>query len=494
MADERFLMTGGGRVFLQVGGAEPNHATQYLGTSRMEGFTESLGDVTPVRIPSQSAYDQFDTVDVVRGERGLPTATLVARFGISNELMTLNCPSDFSIHFGICEDPSDFNMGWRKIIHFEKAYLTSRSSDTLTALDEADRAQILLTGEITARQLWEANLMALTETLGTEITEEAYDVTVSDYVACGDCGYESDGNQRIFILASGESVGSPSLAAEVIISEDQGATGNEYDIDTIPAGEVPSAIEVVGPNIVVTNYTGATVNYAPLSDPNTWTAPTGTLAEEPNDIFSASATQTWIVCDGGYIYFIDDPTDPIANHAVQADGTVTGEDLNTVHGLDDGRNVIAGGDNGALVVTSNAGVVWAESPTTPTADNILCVWMRTTHRWLVGDDGGSLWYTGDAGATWAELALGAASPSEVWGISFADHPDSPFGFVTARIGAQGSFIWRTLDGGESWYELPDTAGTTPANSRLNAIATGLSSSFCVAVGLDGADGICIVGA
>lgn len=495
---ERIFKTGFGRVFLQSGGAGPGHVTQYLGLARLGGYSESLGDLTPVRIPSQTAYNRFDTIDTVQGEEGLPTTSLIALMTLVNPILSQLCPFDLSVHYGSCKDPTDYNGGWDKILHFEKSQFTNRSTDDLSALDSGERAPIQLTGDVTGRKFWEVDPITLAEKAGTEVTLEVIDVQVADFIACGECGYESDGNKRIFVLARGPSAGSPNLSSELLLSTDAGQTWTQYDIDTLTAGNLPSGLEVQSPYAIVIGVTDLSMQYALLTDLDAWTANAGNFAQAPNDIWGHSVSQIWVCCEGGYIYFFDVPTESIADAEIQSDGTVTAQGLNSIHGAD-GRNVLCGGDSGALVVTNNGGATWALSPTTPTADNILTVWMRTPFSWLIGDDAGALYYTNDAGDTWTQIVFTTATPSSVFGISFADHSDSPFGYMVASL-AEGAgdkgYIFRTIDGGQSWIQMPGETGTTPDNDRLTAVSTGLSANFVVAGGLGtgAVDGIVIVGA
>lgn len=496
MASERIFSRGQSRVFLQASGAGPGHAVEYLGLARVGGFSESLGDVTPVRVPSRISYDRFDVIGETRGDAGLPTTSIVARFGLVNPIMRMTCPGHLQCHFGKCQDPQDFNGGWDKIIAFEHFYLTSRSSDDLGALDSGENETISLTGEITARQLWEVDPLTLAARAGEEALLEVVDVVVSDYISCGECGYESDGVQRIFALVKGSGSGSPGLPAELLVSEDQGATWSQYDITTLTGTEQPSALAVVGVNVVVVSNGSGSLHFAPLSDLSSWTeVTTGFVsAGKPNAIFSLSSTQTWIAADGGYIYFTTDPTQGVE---VQADGSLSAENLNAIHAVDS-RNLVAMGDNGAVLMTANGGNTWSLSDTSPTLNDITCCWMRTDYCWFAGDNAGHLWYTRNGGVSWAELRFaGVAGTGSIGDIVFADHPDCPFGFLAHNTGTSG-VIYRTLDGGQSWYALPEKAGVIPANDRIVSLSCGVgpsSPNFVVGGGLadDATSGIVIVG-
>jgi photosystem II stability/assembly factor-like uncharacterized protein len=491
---ERIFKRGQGRVFLQAAGAGPGNAVAYLGTARLGGFAESLGDITPIRSPSRQRYGEYEVVDETRGEAGLPTSSLVMRLGLVNPILTLTCPGHLQVHYGKCKDPQNFNGGWEKLLAFERFYFTNRSSDDLGALDQGDDGEIVLTGDLTARMLWQGDLITLAAKGGTEIQRIVADVHVGDYISCGECGYESNGAQRFFVLVQ-SSAGSPGLPAEVLVTEDQGATFSQYDITTLTDTDQPNRLALAGAWLVVISHDTGSLHVAALADPSTWTeVTTGFVAGgEPMGIFTLSSTQTWICGDGGTIYFTDDPAGGVT---VQADGTLSAADLAAIHGCD-AMNLIAVGAAGAVLVTANGGATWALADTSPTVDNLTCCWMRSAHCWIVGDDAGHLWYTKNGGASWAELRFASvAGTGAIGGIAFADHPDSPFGYLVHNTGAKG-FIYRTLDGGNSWYQLPDGPGATPDNDSLNAVACAMgptSANFVVAGGdLDGTNGVVIVG-
>lgn len=485
---EKIFKTGQGRVFAQWGGAAPNHAVEYMGMARMTGLSESLGDVTPVRAPSQAAYSRYEVVDYIRGEPGLPTTSMVARFGYVNRILNQVCPFDVHVHYGNCRSPNDFINGWDKALCFEGAVITTRSSDDLSPMDGAETV-ITFTGEITALKFWEYDPMTVGERAAAEVEMEIAAVVVSDYISCGDCGYESDGNKRIFAVqvASNDS---PGILNELFYSTDGGATWGEEPVDTLLVTELASDLAIVGNYIVVISGQVASLSYATIDLPGTWAeVTTGFVATKyPNAIFSLASSMTWIAGEDGYIYFTDDPVQGVE---VQADGSASAEDLHCIHGVDS-RNLIAGGENGALLVTDNGGAVWSVASSVPGAiGNITCCWMRTTHSWLIGDDNGTLWYTADGGASWTQITFPVTSPTEVTDICFADHTDSPFGFMTVKTATAG-FLMRSIDGGKTWYALPDGAGALPTNTGLNSVAAGNSASFCVAGGSKTSDGIIIV--
>jgi photosystem II stability/assembly factor-like uncharacterized protein len=478
---EKYFSTAFGRVFAQWGGAAPNHSVAYLGQSRVGALSESLGDVTPVFGPSSVRYGEKVVVGKTRGDPGLPSTSLIARFGLANKVLTQKCEFDLHVHWGQCKDPTDFEGGWDKGADYENAVFTNRGSDELTLLDQAD-APINLTGDLTADKFWEYDPMILGEEAQAQVTTNVVDVMVADYVSCGECGYESDGNKRIFVLQDSSGLASPGLLGHIIWTADGGKNWDDESIDTWSVSESPSAFALVGDKVVAVSDDVASLSYATLADMGTWyEVTTGFVAGMfPKCIFSMSATLTWIGGLDGYIYFTDDPT---AGVVVQVAGG-SGDDMNSIHGIDS-RNLLCGGEDGTLYVTTNGGRVWTLAPSVPSglgANDITVVWMRTLNCWIIGDSAGKVWYTVDGGNNWTETTIPVASPTHVTDLCFVDHPDSPFGFMTVHNASSG-FILRTINGGKSWYQLPDGPGAIPTNKEMLAVAAGLDASFVVAGGM-----------
>lgn len=497
MGNERYFQTGQGRVFLQQYGANPGNPYTYLGCARMTGFSKSYGDVTPVRCPSADAYDQFDVVDEVRGEDGLPTTSVVGRFGLSNLIMDIECPFDVQAHWGECGDPTDFNGGWESIMAFERARFTTKSSNDLTAMDSGERATIELTGELTARKMYIISQMTLGETAEDEATREVVDVAICDSLDCGTCGVESRGCDKVYAVTVSSGLASPGMWAELLYSDDGGQTWEQHDIDTLASDESPSAMACVGNYIVVVSEDSGSLHYALKTDMDTWYEVNTGFVDNPRDIYAYSSNRVWIVGSQGYVYFSEDVTQGVE---VQSDGAAASNaQLNEVHAVSS-MDVVAVGNDNTIIYTNNGGTTWAAA-TGPAigAVDANCVWVRSKYTWLVGYANGNLYYTRDGGGTWALQAFPGSGSGEVLAIAFAVHEGSPFGFLAYRYDHLASIegrILRTLDGGNSWYVLPEGLGAIPDNRYIGALATCRLPNFVVGGGLadDGTDGIIVVGA
>lgn len=472
------VKTSQSRVWLIEDGAGPANVPEYLGRARARGVSWDTGDRTPVREPDPGRYGAFKTVDAIKGEASLPGISLEARyqFAVSRflELARKRCLQDVQLHMGECEDPRDFNRGWKKIAVFEQADISNYATDDLGALNEGDNSIPLETIDLNALDFYEVTPLLFSEQAASQIVQQILDVVICDSVTCGACGIPSDGCQRVFALTT-TAGGSPGLPAELVFTEDGGATWQETLIDTLAVNENPIRMSCVGINLVIVSANSCSIHYAPIADiltnSETWVelatglvCPTGA----PNAIFSLGSANTWLVGAGGYVYFSSDIT---AGFAVQSAGSVTTQPLNDIHGIDE-DHLVAVGNSNAVIYTRNGGSTWASVTGPLVGATLRAVWMKGINEWFVGTGSvgnGRLYYTRDAGASWVEKVFsgsGSAS-SQVRDIRFAT---PTVGYMTHSFATPSGRLLRTIDGGNSWYVLPEGTGAIPDNDIMDQIA------------------------
>ena len=460
------------RLFTIEGAAGPANVPAYQGQARVMGPSWSLGDRTPVRQPGDR-YGAFDVVDAIKGERGLPTVSVEARYPYTASeflrLARIGCVLDLQVHMGKCQDPRDFDGGWDKILAFEGADFSNWAASELGALEQGQDANVTETPDFNALDMYEIVKLVTTEIGGSQIVQEIVDVAICDSIVCGNCGIPSDGCQTVFGLSRSHG-GSPGLPAEIIWSANGGATMDDNNITSLLAAEDPSALACVGTRLAVVSNESCSVHYATIAEillqTETWVENASGLvcaAGAPNDIFSLDASHTWVVGNGGYIYKYTDIT---AAAVPQHSGTLTVQNLNAIHGIDD-QNLVAVGGSNAVLVTNNGGETWALVVGPAVGIVLNTVWMKSELEWFIGTAGGRLYYTRNGGDTWTEKAFSGSGAGSVHDIVFASPTVGYMAHSTAAIAGR---VFRTVNGGYSWYLLPESVGSLPANDQINALA------------------------
>ncbi|MFW6031169.1 MAG: WD40/YVTN/BNR-like repeat-containing protein [Myxococcota bacterium] len=463
--------TGNGRVFVQSGGAGPANVLDLAQLARVTNFTWSQGDITQVEVPSTSRYNDFRTVDLIRGQRGLPNLTLEGKYtlDLSERLKEVleGCQIDLRVHFGNCRNPSDPLDGWTdgKILVLEGALPTSYDLPELGALSSDQRAEIMESIPYTGLDFYEIGTMSPGTIAGDDLENEVVAVAICDDPQCGECGEPSDGCQVMFAVE----VSDGSDTARLLFSDDGFSTQGVTNVLSLAVGEDPSDMTCVGPNVVVISNDSGSLHFAPSEDiidgSETWTeVDSGFEAGgAPNAIYSHSRTQTWIAGDGGHIYFTEDPTEDVE---AQTTGGVTAENLNDIHTFD-GRNVVAVGDNNAVLISDNGGETWTSVTGPATGVDLNTCWQFDRNTIFVGTSDGRLFYSTNSGSTWTEKTFPGNGAGEVRDIVFAR---PAVGYMAHDTADPAGRVLRTIDGGNSWYVAPEGDATLSANDRINSLA------------------------
>lgn len=461
------------RVFLIENRAGPANSPQYEGLWMAGALSWAQGDVTTVRIPSPDAYGQFSIAGRIPGEPGNPSIPITARYTMDlSDLLRLarnGCEHDLQIHMGKCKDPKDFNSGWEKILILEEARVTNYGTGALGALDPSGRAAINEDVPFSGSDLYEVKQIRYSEQAKTAVYKEVLDVAVCDTKTCGLCGVVSDGCQIIFALTT-TTAGSPGSSGQIVWSDDGGVTWSNSPISSMAANKNGNAIACVGNNLVVVSNEEEALHYAPIADilagTETWIkVTTGFVAGKgPNAIWSASPTETWIVGDGGYIYFTSDPTSGVE---VKDAGVVTTENLLSVHGTDD-LHVSAVGANNAVLYTENGGSTWSSITGPSVGVQLNVIFMRSETEWWIGTNAGKLFYTVDTGDSFTEKTFPGSGSGIVHDIVFVT---PSVGYLAHSNTTPSGRILRTISGGNSWYVTPEGTTTLPVNDKVEALAT-----------------------
>jgi len=500
MANDGVAMQRGlSRIFTIENQAGPDNVPFYHSWGAAGAIEQPVGDVTRQEAPSMTEYGAFDVVGEIPGaiENATTTLMLKDRMAASEVLKFAQrrCPFDIQIHQGRCTDPRDFDEGWDKIRVFERARATTYSTDEVGSLTSGDNDEVTEELEVSATNYYEILPMNFAERATAEVTNEIIAIAVCDRPDCGDCGEASSGCSKVFAI-SGPASSSPGLAAEVIFTADAFTTAGDTPISTLAAGQDPDDGTCVGSNLVVVSnaVTDFGIHYAPSADildgTETWTKVTTGLvaAHYPTAISSASPRDTWIVGDGGYVYFATDPTNGVE---VQDAGVATTENLVDVDAFST-KIVVAVGANNAVIHTEN-GETWAAVTGPAPGVALNCVAIRKDKEWWVGAANGNLYYTKDAGQHWFTKAFPGSGSGSVKAVIFAS---DTVGFMAHQTAATVGRILRTISGGNTWYVSPEGTANIPDNDSINDIAVcqdEVNIIYAGGLGANAADGIIIKG-
>lgn len=497
--NSKFYRNDFSRVFFIPYRAGPSNPPAYQGLWKAGALQWNQGDVTLVRTPSYSTYGAFDVVGKILGQPGNPELPIMARYTQQvSELFkaaVAGCDHDLQVHIGDCGNPQDFNGGWRKIVVLEAGHITSYRTGELGALDPSERAVINEEVPFSGENSYEILRITFAQKAGAQITQEVIAVSVCDAPTCGLCGLPSDGCQVIFAVTKSTGA-SPGLTSELIFSDDGGLTWDDANITTFLATEDPTGLMCIGTNVVVVSDTDASLHYANINDvlenadAAVWAEVTTGFAAlgQPRKIYSANPSASWIIGNGGYIYFTADPTNGVET---QDAGVATTQILNAVHGIDD-QNVIAVGNSNAVVVTGNGGDTWNSITGPSVGVNLNAVFMVDSLRWFIGTAGGRLYYTENGGDTWVQKRFPGDNAGVVRDIVFVTNS---VGYMAHDTAAPAGRILRTIDGGYSWYVAPEGTGLIPTNQRINDLAVCPNPNIIWGGGLGvGTDGVLVLGA
>lgn len=490
------------RMWLIPWTAGPANAPVYEGWWKAGAASVPLGDRTLIYAPDEQQYGKFEVAGSIIGQPGQPELPVTARYRADQKstllrLANLGCDSDLQVHFGSCQNPSDFNGGWDKILVLEGARPTEWGTTDLGALTPDDSAVVDEEVPFSGERLYEIARITFGEKAASQIVQEIVAITVCDAVTCGSCGIPSNGCDKVLAVTLSNG-GSPGLPAEVIYSSDGGDSWGDTIITTLGATENPSDGSCLGVNYVVVSEASESLHWAPIADilagNESWAeVTTGFVAlKGPLAISVADARNGWIVGEGGYVYKIVDAQEGVT---VQDGGSATAQDLNDVHALD-ADNVLAVGASNAVIFTQNGGEVWG-SVTGPAVGVALnCCWMKSADEWFVGTATGRLYYTRDAGTNWAEKTFVNSGTGTILDIAFSSNSVGYMSYATAAAAGAGRIL-RTIDGGYSWYVAPEGNTSIPANDFLNSLAvceSDVNTVFAGGRADNGTDGIIVKGA
>lgn len=481
------LTAGQFRVWLVEGGVHPSRPPLYKAVHKLDDPSQSYGDETRIEVPSGDRFNQFTSVGSIQGEVERASFGLSGRYTEDlSDLLRLakkRCRVDAFALIGKCKNPQDFTNGWEKILFLRDGKISTWAGENFGALESGDQNISGESVEMSSDDMYEFGLIGLSEVADTEASAEIHTIDICDDESCGDCDDESDGCQRVLATMAGVGA-TPGTLPQLLYSDDEGVTWNTQDIDTLFSNEVAADGECVGGNFVIVSNDSGSLHFINVDDlylgNGVWSEVNlgFNAAGAPNAIWSYNVRNTWIVGDGGYIYFTQDPTSSVT---VQDAGIATTQKLVAVHSYSEDY-VMATGALNAVVYTTNGGETWNSITGPAVGLTLRTCWMWSKSVWFIGDNTGQLWYTTDSGNSWTEKIL----PAGIDNIDKIEFVNDAEGYMIARKGSGAARILRTMTGGYEWKILPDGSLTsTPAADYFNDMAVcGPGQNLVFAAGLD----------
>ena len=432
---------------------------EYLEHASLDSLSQDRGDLTSVESPSPFKYGEFIEVASFSGALsriGSTLTTYMSQTSLSlfRKLFLDDCPIDIHLHFGLCDDPTEFTS-YNKALILTDVRITTYGTDPLVAMVSDDRGVIQENIDITAAQLLE--IVPLTyKAVSSAVTTDGpfVKILVRDSKNCGtDCDTPSDGCQRWFAVTND---------AVLYSTEDGGVTwaSDEITLDggVTPITDTPTNMVATGEYLLVLTAEGNlyTVSWKDwLEDSTTsWTS----VALDANSIDSFYGL-VYAVGDSGTAYSISNLADvvPVLN------GVLTTENLLAVDVTRYG--VLAGGVNGALLYANDSGTNW-NVVSSPTTASIVAVLAKSDKNWIIGTATGEVWATENKGATWVRIQYPgwAAASSAVTSLEMATPHIIYLG--------QNNKVFKSIDGGNTWKTAPEHGSIPfPTMAALNSIAT-----------------------
>jgi hypothetical protein len=482
------------RCWAVEGGVHPTRSPQYLSLGKFSADpAQNIGEETRVSAPDPNHFDRDIQIGTVPGETERATLGIgirsTAQASILQKWKNDRCRVDIYALTGKCGNPQDFTEGGEKWIYFPDGKISSHSFENFGAFGRDENNPTNEMVDMTSEEYYELLMMDMDQIAAAESVRQLYTVDFYPGEDCDDC---PDPCGRVVITMQGASA-TPGTQPIALWSVDGGETWTSKTIDTLFSNEDISDADFIGGDFVLISNTAHEIHYIDAPDlfdaGGTWQQNGNgfVVGKNPKKMVSVDPRHTWIVGDGGYVYFAKDHRTTID---VQDAGVATSQNLNAVSASST-KNVLAVGNLNAVIFTNNGGLSW-QSVTGPAVGiNLGACWMWDEQTWFAGEGAGGtgkLWLTVNSGRTWTQVAL-PANYLRIDKITFISEAE---GYLLARDGSK-EYALRTITAGNEWVVLPQgKRGVALGNSYLNDIAAcSKYQNLAIAVGVatNGTSGI-----
>ena len=468
MSDIQALTGLNQRVWYVEGGVHPTRSPVLLTVGKFSTDpSQKIGEAKAISAPDPNDFNKDIQVGSIKGATERATLGVGIRSTVQASIIlnwkNRGCKVDIFAVSGKCGNPQDFTEGGEKWTFFPDGQVSGHAFEGFGAYSRDENKETNETVDMTSQEYYEFLYMKQEQVGNTVTIRQVYTVDVYTGNSCENCPEPCD---RVLATMAG-SGGTPGTLPILLYSADGGSTWSQQNITTLWSNEDIADGAVIGDDIVYVSNTSNSIHFTEIEsvyiNANTWKeVNSGFVAGKgPHAISSADARHTWIVGDGGYIYFCQ-------NHkigvTVQDAGTITTQHLLAVHAYDE-KNILAVGNNNALVFSTSGGATWQTVIGPAVGINLGACWMWDPTTWFVGEGSGGtgkLWLTVNSGVSWKQVGL-PAGYTRIDRIKFVNSYGVE-GYLSARLGG-ASYILRTITAGNEWVVLPQGKTGTPV---LNA--------------------------
>ena len=148
-----------GRVFVQKQTDMLGCCPTYYNATGVSGLSQNREAAIRIQAPSDTNSGQYDLRQKIPGQLEFVTFDLTGYVGLDGisplrEIFQENCDAIVHIHYGQCNNPSDFR-NFEKALVFDGVSFTSYTTDNLIALDSSGKAAIIETASAEADRMYE---------------------------------------------------------------------------------------------------------------------------------------------------------------------------------------------------------------------------------------------------------------------------------------------------------------------------------------------------
>lgn len=482
------------RVWYVEGGVHPTRSPEMLAVGKFSTDpSRKIGEATKISAPDPNSFNRDIQLGVVEGSE--ERATLAVAIRSSAQASTLlgwvnkQCRVDIFALLGKCGNPQDFTEGGEKWVYFPDGRPSGHSYQNFGAFGRDENNPMNEMVDMTSETYFEYLYMKQRQMGSAYTTRQLYTVDVYTGNECENCPDPCD---RVLVSMAGASA-TPGTQPVLLYSGDGAVTFDSQTIDTLFSNEDIADGAVIGGDIVYISNIAGEIHYTSIeqifTNNNTWqqVADGFVAAKGPRAIWSADPRHTWIVGDGGYIYFSKNHKTGVE---VQDAGSTTTQNLLAVHAFDT-QNILAVGNSNAVLYSTNGGITWLSVTGPAVGVNLGACWMWDRTTWFVGEGAGGtgkLWLTVDSGLTWSQVDV-PATYSRIYKIKFITEAE---GYMLASDGSQ-TYVLRTITAGNEWVVLPqgktDVAVDNTFLTDLDVCSKYSNTAFAAGLAPNGTAGI-----